>query len=141
MGRTGTAIVVTVTRRPRRTADGDQVASSGDGQTVTTVVELTSAGRVLLGDQGLDLAAVGLTSEEAHGCALLYAHSEILDDVAVPVDEEATEGWEALVDQTGAMRRRADLAPQHSRGGHRRACDQPAGRHGRGVRDGRAGGP
>ncbi|WP_214058763.1 LysM peptidoglycan-binding domain-containing protein [Nocardioides aquaticus] len=110
VGRTGTAIVVTATSPAARASGGDQNASSGTGQTVTTVVEVTSTGRVLLGDQGLDLAAVELTREEAHGCALLYAHSEILDDVAVPVDEEATEGWQALVDQTGALRRELTLA-------------------------------
>ncbi|MDE0777136.1 MAG: hypothetical protein OSB43_12760, partial [Nocardioides sp.] len=103
VGRTGTAIVVTATTAAA------QDASSGVGQDAVTTVEVTGAGRVLLGDQGLDLAAVGLTSEEAHGCALLYAHSEILDDVEVPVDQEATEGWEALVDQTGAIRRELTL--------------------------------
>ncbi len=109
VGRTGTAIVVTATSPAPQDATGDSVVLSGEGQTVTTIVELTSTGRVLLGDQGLDLAAVGLTSEEAHGCALLYAHSEILDDVEIPVDEEATEGWRALVDQTGAVRRELTL--------------------------------
>ena len=105
VGRTGTAIVVTATSPAAQDLAGDRVVLSSEGQTVTTVVELTSTGRVLLGDQGLDLVAVGLTSEEAHGCALLYAHSEILDDVEIPVDEEVTEGWEAIVDQTGALRR------------------------------------
>ena len=104
VGRTGTAIVVTVT-----SAAAPQEASSGAEQDAVTTVEVTSAGRVLLGEQGLDLAAVGLTSEEARGCALLYAHSEILDDVEVPVDEDATEGWQALVDQTGAIRRELTL--------------------------------
>lgn len=75
----------------------------------TAVIRLTSDGRVLLEQQGLDLAAVGLTSEETRGCALLYAHSEIPDDVEVPVDEDAREGWEALVDQTGAPRRTLTL--------------------------------
>ena len=105
VGRTGTAIVVTATSPTPQDTTGDPAALPDNGQTVTTVVELTTTGRVILGDQGLDLAAVGLTSEEAHGCALLYAHSAILDDVEIPVDEDATEGWEALVDQTGAVRR------------------------------------
>lgn len=109
VGRTGTAIVVTATSPTPHDPTNDPVALSDDAPTVTTVVELTTAGRVILGDQGLDLAAVGLTSDEAHGCALLYAHSEILDDVEIPVDEEATEGWEALVDQTGAVRRELTL--------------------------------
>ena len=109
VGRTGIAIIVTMSAAAARDADGDQVASSRAGQDAVTTVEVTSAGRVLLGQQGLDLAAVGLTSEEAHGCALLYAHSEIVDDVEVPVDEDATEGWEAFVDQTGAIRRELTL--------------------------------
>lgn len=122
VGRTGTAIVVTATSPAAQDLAGDHVVLSGEGQTASTVVELTSTGRLLLRHQGLDLAAVGLTSEEAHGCALLYAHSEILDDVEIPVDEEATEGWEALVDQTGAVRRELTLP----RGTPEEDLDEPA---------------
>jgi nucleoid-associated protein YgaU len=107
VGRTGTAIVTIMTTAAA------QVASSQAGQNAVTTVEVTSTGRVLLGEQGLDLAAVGLTGEEAYGCAQLYLHSEILDDVEVPVDEHATDGWEVLVDMAGALRR--DLTvPRHT---------------------------
>jgi len=71
-------------------------------------VRVTGTGRVILEHAGLDLAGVGLTSEEAQGCALLYAQSEVLDDVPVPVDESATDGWEAYADQAGALR------PEHT---------------------------
>ena len=71
-------------------------------------VEVTGTGRVILEHAGLNLAGVGLTSEETHGCALLYAQGEVLDDVPVPVDESATEGWEAYADKAGALR------PEHT---------------------------
>lgn len=71
-------------------------------------VQVTGTGRVILEHAGLDLAGVGLTSEETHGCALLYTQSEVLDDVPVPIDESATEGWEAYADKAGALR------PEHT---------------------------
>lgn len=93
VGRTGTAIVIT----------------GADPQQAGTVIRMTPEGRVVLERQGLDLAAVGLSSDEAHACALLYAHSEDLQDVEAPVDVDATEGWEAYVDQSGALRREYTL--------------------------------
>lgn len=101
-GRTGTAIVIA----------GDDIAvpdSDADPETSSTEIHVNRHGRVLLEQQGLDLAAVGMTGEEAQGCALLYTHAEILDDVAVPVDDTATQGWASLVDQTGALRRELTL--------------------------------
>lgn len=67
-------------------------------------IRLTSHGRVVLDHAGLDLAAVGLSADETRGCALLYAQSETIDDVAVPVPEAATTGWEAYADLAGALR-------------------------------------
>ena len=68
------------------------------------VLHMTSTGRVILEHAGLNLIAVGLTSDEARGCALVYAQSENVEDVPVPVDETATDGWEAYTDQSGALR-------------------------------------
>ena len=68
------------------------------------VVELTASGRVLVPDAGLDLVAVGLTSGEAHGCAALLAATNQLEDVPVPVNEDATDGWRAFTDEGGALR-------------------------------------
>src|SRR3546814_9026087 len=58
---------------------------------------------------GLNPSPVGLTSDEARGCALVYAQSEVAEDVPVPVDETATDGWEAYTDQSGALRREYTL--------------------------------
>jgi nucleoid-associated protein YgaU len=88
-GRTATSILIA----------GTHEAAAG------FAVRVTSAGRVALEQVGLDLNAVGLTGEETRGCAQLYAQSQVLADVPVPVDETATEGWEAYADQTAALRR------------------------------------
>ena len=68
------------------------------------VVELTPTGRVRLPHAGLDLVAVGLTGDEAQGCAALLAATEHLHDVAVPVDQDATDGWRSFTDEAGALR-------------------------------------
>jgi len=72
------------------------------------VVELTAAGRARLPHAGLDLVAVGLTSDEAQGCAALIAASTDYDDTPMPVDESATTGWRSYTDGAGALR------PQHT---------------------------
>jgi len=73
------------------------------------VLHMTITGRVVLEHAGLNLIAVGLTSDEARGCALVYAQSEVAEDVPVPVDETVTDGWEAYTDQSGALRREYTL--------------------------------
>lgn len=87
-GHTGTAVVIA----------GERPGSPG------TVLHLTSNGRVQLDAAGLDLIAVGLTSEEAHGCAALLAQSEDLSDTELPVDESVEDGWEAYATQSGSLR-------------------------------------
>jgi hypothetical protein len=69
-GQTGTSVVV---HGPRDTPPGVEL-------------HVTAAGRVTLPHARLDLVAVGLTSDEAQGCAALLAASENLDDVTMPVD-------------------------------------------------------
>jgi hypothetical protein len=105
-GRTATSILIAGTHE---TAAGFEL-------------QVTSAGRVVLEHVGLNLKAVGLTGEETRGCAQLYAQSEVLADVPVPVDETATEGWEAYADQTGALRREYTLP----RNAPAEAIDEPA---------------
>lgn len=73
------------------------------------VLHMTNTGRVVLEHAGLNLIAVGLTSDEARGCALVYAQSEVAEDVPVPVDVTVTDGWEAYTDQSGALRREYTL--------------------------------
>lgn len=87
-GRTGTCVVLNGTR-----PDAPGI-----------VLDVTADGRLTLASAGLDLVAVGLTSDEAQGCAALLAQSEQIDAVAVPVDDQATEGWRSFVDQSGALR-------------------------------------
>ena len=70
-------------------------------------VALPDIGKALDASQtGLNLIAVGLTSDEARGCALVYAQSEVAEDVPVPVDETATDGWEAYWKDVDVRRRR-----------------------------------
>ncbi len=93
VGQSATSIVVT----------GDRANTPG------AVLHMTNTGRVVLEHAGLNLIAVGLTSDEARGCALVYAQSEITEDVPVPVDETATDGGEAYTDSSGALRREYTL--------------------------------
>jgi len=74
-----------------------------------TMLHMTSTGRVVLEHVGLNLIAVGLTSDEARGCALVYAQSETPEYVDTPVDETATDGWDAYTDSSGALRREYTL--------------------------------
>lgn len=73
------------------------------------VLHMTNTGRVVLEHAGLNLIAVGLTSDEARGCALVYAQSETPEYVDTPVNETATDGWEAYTDTSGALRREYTL--------------------------------
>ena len=101
-GRTGTCVVLSGTR-----PDAPGI-----------VLDVTADGRLTFASAGLDLVAVGLTSDEAQGCAALLAQSEQVDAVAVPVDDQATEGWRSFVDQSGALRDEHTLPrePQLDRG-------------------------
>lgn len=87
-GRTGTAVVITGAH-PHR---------------ALTTLELTATGRVLVQQAGADLVAVGLTRDEARGCAALLAAATDTTDTAIPVDDTATTGWRAFTDQAGALR-------------------------------------
>ena len=84
--RTGTAVVLVAGAEPIR----------GVG------VQLTGQGRVQVPTLGLDLVAVGLTPDEAEGCALLLAHADQLDDIEIPTDGE--DGWREYCDAAGALR-------------------------------------
>jgi len=84
--RTGTAVVMV--------ADNEPIRGVG--------VRLTGQGRVHVPSLGLDLIAVGLTPDEAEGCALLLAHADQLDDVEIPTDGE--DGWREHCDAAGALR-------------------------------------
>jgi len=89
IGRTGTAVVI---------AGDERTDAPG------TVLHMTSNRRIQLAEAGLDLNAVGLTSDEAHGCAALLAQSEDLNDIEIPVDTSAEDGWERYATHAGSLR-------------------------------------
>ena len=101
-GHTGTAVVVAGTNATKDNGCDDE--ADAPAAAAGTVLHMTSAGRVQLADAGLDLVAVGLTSDEAHGCAALLAQSEDTTDTEIPIDETADEGWEAYATQSGSLR-------------------------------------
>ena len=72
------------------------------------VIDLTRHGRLRVPSLGLDLVAVGLTADEALGCAALLAQSTAdAPDVPVPQQTDA-DGWHAYADEAGALR------PEHT---------------------------
>ena len=95
-GGTGTGVVLAgVTARGGRSADPDGVWIE---------IAMTAAGaelrhRDVHDGQAIQLSPVGMSAEEAHGCALLLAQSEVIDDVAVPPLESRLEpGFGMAVD-------------------------------------------
>jgi len=85
-GRTGAAVVLV----------SDEVPIYGAELT------LTGDGRVHLPEVGPDLLAVGLTSDEARGCALLLAQADNLTDEPMPTDGD--DGWREASDAAGSLR-------------------------------------
>lgn len=73
-------------------------------------VVATAEGRVLLPAAGLDLVGVGLTADEAAGCAALLAQSQAEQDVPMPAatHDEDDRTWRAWTDQAGA------ILPEHT---------------------------
>jgi hypothetical protein len=104
-GRTATCVVLT----------GDRAEIPG------VVLDVTARGRVNIPHAGLDLVAAGLTSDEAQGCAALLAQSEDLDDVEIPHDQDAEEGWRSYSNAAGALRAEHTLPRNTSNG----AVDEP----------------
>ncbi|MFB9732825.1 LysM peptidoglycan-binding domain-containing protein [Ornithinimicrobium kibberense] len=96
------------------------VVRSGTPTATAMHIEATTDGRVRIPAAGLDLVGVGLTADEAAGCAALLAQSHAEPDVpmpaATPDSDEHQEDWRGWSDQAGALR------PEHSAG--RDAADQ-----------------
>ena len=88
---------------PGRTASSVMVRGAR-GTDVGMLIELTAEGRLLLPSVGLDLVAVGLTGDEARGCAALLAQADAADDTPVPVDDHAHDGWRQYTNHAGALR-------------------------------------
>jgi len=106
----GTATDETVKQLARMVADkpgttATAIVVTGGQQTITgPELRFTPHGRLLIPQAGLDLVAVGLTSDEARGCAALLAHADTAGDVLMPASSRATDGWRALADDAGALR-------------------------------------
>jgi len=88
------------------------VLHAGTPNSTTVQIEATGAGRIRIPDLGLDLVGVGLTADEAAGCAALLAQAHE-DNQDVPMPPATTEGeeddsWRAWTDQAGAIR------PEHT---------------------------
>ena len=90
------------------------VVRSGTPTDTAMHIEATADGRVRIPAAGLDLIGVGLTADEAAGCAALLAQSHAEPDVPMPPAssdiEEPAESWRDWTDQAGALR------PEHSAG-------------------------
>jgi LysM repeat protein len=87
-GRTGTAVLTL----------GNHTNNGG------VVINVTDHGRLGVPSLSLDLVAVGLTADEAFGCAALIAQSTSdARDVPIPERTDA-EGWHAYADEAGALR-------------------------------------
>jgi hypothetical protein len=87
-GRTGTAVVTV----------GHHTNAGG------VVINVTAGGRLRVPSLGLDLVVVGLTADEAQGCAALIAQSASdTPDVPIPQRIDAN-GWHAYADEAGGLR-------------------------------------
>jgi LysM repeat protein len=92
-----------VADRPGTTATA--ILVTGEQPTITgTVLEVTPNGRLCVRPGDLDLVAVGLTSDEALGCAALLAQPDTDTDVPMPALSHATTGWRAMANDAGALR-------------------------------------
>ena len=91
-----------ITDNPGMTATS-VVLTSQAAATDGVAVQVTADGRITIPDVGLDLIAVGLTPDEAKGCAALLAQADTAADDPIPADPQA-QGWQALADEAGALR-------------------------------------
>ncbi len=94
-------LLAVIDDHPQHTATA--VVMVGDGEPLRGVgIRLSGQGQVQIPSLGLTLEAVGLTPDEAHGCALLLAAADDLDDTAMPNDGDT--GWREHCDAAGAPR-------------------------------------
>lgn len=89
VGRTGTSVILT----------------TDSGLTHGIEVHLTADGRVQLPAVGLDLVAVGLTPDEAAGCAALLAVADQPSDVDIPPMEihPGEDSWRTYANEAGQV--------------------------------------
>jgi nucleoid-associated protein YgaU len=91
-----------ITDHPGMTATSVVLTSRAEA-TDGVAVRVTAEGRITIPAVGLDLIAVGLTPDEAKGCAALLAQADTTADDPIPADPQA-QGWRGLADEAGALR-------------------------------------
>jgi len=69
-----------------------------------TVFEFTAAGRLTARSIGVDVAAAGLTAEEATLCAAIVDVTRVTPTTDIPNFAQAADGWRSVADQAGALR-------------------------------------
>lgn len=69
-----------------------------------TLFELSASGRLTIPTLGIDVAAAGLTAEEAALCAAIVDVTRVTPTTDVPVFSQAADGWRSVADQAGALR-------------------------------------
>lgn len=93
-----------VVERPGRTGTAVVLVGANTGDDSNLHLNLTSSGRLAIPELGLDLVPVGITSDESEGFARLMVQADIVADAPIQVNSYVEQGWETLVDQTGAIR-------------------------------------
>lgn len=99
-----------ITDHPGRTSATLIVHGGHPAPGTTTTVQVTGKGRVLVSEYGLDLVAVGLTSDETRGIAALLEQGEQLADTPMPTPddndgyEDSEQRWRVWADQAGGLR-------------------------------------
>ena len=69
-----------------------------------TAFEFTAAGRLMAPSIGIDVAAAGLTAEEATLCAAIVDVTRVTPTTDIPNFAQAADGWRSVADQAGALR-------------------------------------
>ena len=92
---------------PGRT--GAAVVLVGNPATDEFGIHITEGRQMTIPSVNLTVAAVGLTTAEAQGCAALLAQADIIADREVP-NLEGEEGWKQMATATGSLRNQFTLS-------------------------------
>ncbi|WP_172826081.1 LysM peptidoglycan-binding domain-containing protein [Friedmanniella luteola] len=101
-----TQLLELVADHPARTGTAVVLTGQTELPASARTLAVTGQGRLTVPHLGLDLIVVGLTTDEAEGCAALLAQADTTDDQPVPapaVDKDE-EGWRGWADAAGAIR-------------------------------------